>query len=113
MKWIQDSRTPTLELTTRNLLALLAKLDDPLSARMLRSPCQEMIARAIEDADLQQLRASEGVVDVTRSQLRALLDTVGATVDFAGVTVASVPDEAHYSDRPPGEIFMPSTHRCY
>jgi hypothetical protein len=117
MKWI-PTPNPTLELTTRNLSALQAKLSDPLSARTLRSPCQEIIARAVEDdaagsEELQQLRASEGVVEVTRSQLRKLLDNVGAAVDFAGIRVVSVPNSAHYADRDPGEVFVPSTGERY
>jgi hypothetical protein len=115
MKWNSNR---TLELTQRNITALLAKLDDPLSARMLRSPCQEIIARAVEDADvgsaeLKQSRASEGVVELTRSDLHELLETVGATVDYAGITVRSVPDSAHYGDRPPGGVFMPSSGERY
>ena len=38
MKWIPSSST--LELTNRNVTALLDKLDDPLSARSLVSPCR-------------------------------------------------------------------------
>lgn len=59
-----------LELTRRNLQALLDKLDDPLSARTLA-------------------KVQEG----------------GGGV----VTVVAVEDAEHYSDRPPGEIYMPST----
>lgn len=39
----------TLELTRRNLRALLAKLDDPRSARTLISPCGRLAVRAVED----------------------------------------------------------------
>jgi hypothetical protein len=114
MKWIAESRT--LELSERNSLALLRKLDDPLSARMLRSPCQEMIAHAVEDTDAAAdpaAVAAEGVVEVTRSQLRKLLDNVGATVDFAGIRVVAVPDSDHYGERAPGEIFMPTSGERY
>jgi hypothetical protein len=115
MKWNSNR---TLELTQRNLSALQAKLNNPLSARMLRSPCQAIIARAVEDADagsaeLKQSHVTEGVVELTRSELHELLETVGATVDFAGITVRSVPDSAHYGDRPPGEVFMPSSGERY
>jgi hypothetical protein len=55
-----------LELTRRNLTTLLAKLDDPLSAR-------------------------------------SLMDGEGRVV------VTAVEDDAHYSNRAPGTIFMPST----
>jgi hypothetical protein len=60
----------TLELTRRNLQALLDKLDDPLSARTL-SKVQE---------------GGDGVI-----------------------TVVAVEDAEHYSDRAPGEVYMPST----
>ena len=59
-----------LELTRRNLRALLAKLDDPKSARSL-SKVQE---------------GGGGVLVVT-----------------------AVEDSEHYSDREPGEVYMPST----
>lgn len=59
-----------LELTRRNLQALLDKLDDPLSARTL-SKVQE---------------GGDGVI-----------------------VVVAVEDAEHYSDRAPGEVYMPST----
>lgn len=60
----------TLELSRRNLEILLAKLDDPLSARTITK--------------------------------------LGA--DFKSrVTVKAVENEEHYSDRQPGEMYMPST----
>jgi hypothetical protein len=55
-----------LELTRRNLEALLKKLDDPLSARALLDPDTTIIVSAVEN-------------------------------------------EAHYADREPGAIYMPST----
>lgn len=61
---------PVLELTRRNLETLLAKLDDPLSARTL--------TKSAEDGP--------GWIQVT-----------------------AVEDAAHYSDRAPGVVFMPST----
>lgn len=38
-----------LELTRRNLQALLAKLDDPLSERMLIAPGGRLAVKAVED----------------------------------------------------------------
>lgn len=59
----------TLELTRRNLQALLDKLDDPRSAA-----------------------------------------TLGKTGEHEGyIFVKAVEDEAHYSDRAPGEVYMPTT----
>jgi hypothetical protein len=40
---------PTLELTRRNLEVLLAKLDDPLSARTLLDPDGCIYVRAVEN----------------------------------------------------------------
>ncbi len=57
---------PTVELTERNLNALLAKLSDPLSVRTL--------------------------VDGENR-----------------VAVRAVPDEAHYADRDPGQMYMPTS----
>jgi hypothetical protein len=57
---------PVLELTRRNLQALLDKLDDPLSQRMLGDPDHNIYVRAVED-------------------------------------------NAHYKDRAPGAVYMPST----
>ena len=55
----------TLELTRRNLEILLAKLDDPASART--------------------------IIDINNQ-----------------IAVKAVENEAHYTDREPGEMFMPS-----
>jgi hypothetical protein len=51
MKHIADdpSGLPVVELTRRNLTALLAKLDDPLSARSLIDGEQKVMVRAVED----------------------------------------------------------------
>lgn len=67
MKYIENSDygVPVVELSRRNLLSLLAKLDDPLSVRTLIDGDNRLAVRA-------------------------------------------VPDEEHYSDRPPGAIYMPS-----
>lgn len=67
MKYVDnDGDFPVLELTRRNLETLLAKLDDPLSARRLVDPDNRVEVRAVEDIE-------------------------------------------HYSDRPPGTVYMPST----
>lgn len=106
MKWISDSRT--LELTQRNVAALSDKLDDPLSARTLRSPCGEVFVTAVEAAGAAEAVAAPDVVPLTRSML-ADLATPGATVTVAGVQVVSVEDAAHYADRDPGAVYMPSS----
>lgn len=55
MKFIPDPHLPVVELTRRNLTALLAKLDDPDSQRTLISPGfhgDPVIAvRAVEDEE--------------------------------------------------------------
>jgi len=61
-----DGEIPVLELTRRNLETLLAKLDDPLSARTLLDPDWKILAKAVEDGE-------------------------------------------HYSDRPPGVVYMPTS----
>jgi hypothetical protein len=48
MKYV-DGDPPTLELTRRNLTTLLAKLDDPLSARTLRDGEGLIAVKAVED----------------------------------------------------------------
>lgn len=108
MRWIDTTRT--LELTARNIAALTDKLGDPQSARMLRSGCGQATVHAVESTTAEKTiaAAAEGIVTVTREQL-AELSTEGATVDVAGITVARVPDAAHYSDRPSGAVFMPSS----
>lgn len=110
MQWIEAART--LELTERNVLALTAKLDDPLSARTLRSPCHQVLVTAVESAGAGEAVAAPGTVPLTRNQL-AELGTVGATMRVAGVTVVSVDDAAHYADRDPGVVFMPSSGESY
>lgn len=52
MKYIEDSHIPIIELTRRNLKVLLAKLDDPLSSRMLvtgKGRDDHAAVRAVED----------------------------------------------------------------
>lgn len=64
MKFIEGRHT--VELTRRNLETLLAKLDDPLSARTLIDPDEKIAVLAVED-------------------------------------------DAHYSSRRPGAVYMPTT----
>lgn len=49
MKYIEGGSYPTLELTKRNLLTLLAKLKDPLSARTLVDGESRIAVRAVDD----------------------------------------------------------------
>lgn len=42
---------PVLEMTRRNLLVLLEKLDDPLSASMIGDPDNNIYVRAVEDSE--------------------------------------------------------------
>lgn len=113
VKYIEDGRI--VELTARNTAALLAKLDDGLSARALQSPCREVLVRAVEDdverggTDGVGAAGSEGVVQLTREELRSLATTVGTTIAVAGFTVRSVSDSAHYSDRAAGAVYMPES----
>lgn len=106
MKWIPD--TQTLEITERNQAALADKLDNPLSARSLRSPCGEVLAQAVEDDARSGTATFEGVLQLTRSELTHL-SAVGATVTVGAVTVVAVPNAAHYTDRPAGVVFMPTS----
>jgi hypothetical protein len=56
-----EHELPVVELTRRNLNALLAKLDDPLSHRTLLDPDCQIAVRAVEDPEHYKTRAS-GVV---------------------------------------------------
>lgn len=106
MKWIEGTRT--LELTARNITALMDKLDDPLSARSLRSGCGSIMVTATESPGAAEDVAAPDTLPLTRKQL-AELAVEGAEVRVAGITVVAVPDAAHYSDRPAGAVFMPSS----
>ncbi|MCB0930085.1 MAG: hypothetical protein KDB70_19720 [Mycobacterium sp.] len=106
MKWTPDTRT--LELTERNVAALTAKLDDPLSARTLITPCQGLMVTAVEDDAANPAALAENVLHLTRSQLLTLAEA-GATVTVADVRVVAVPDAAHYANRLAGEVYMPSS----
>lgn len=121
MRYVKsDGTVPvTVELTQRNLAALLAKLDDPRSSRSLVDGTESVLVQSVEDGKA-RLDEAPGysyapaaggalVVELTRSRLNDLLGTVGSTVTVGAVAVVSVPDAAHYSDRPPGEVYMPSS----
>ena len=62
MKYIHDAAYPTLELSRRNLEALLAKLDDPASACTLVSPGRPdepfIVVRAVENDEHYATRAA-------------------------------------------------------
>ena len=52
MKYLEgEGDYPIVELTRRNLKTLLAKLDDPASAKMLIDPDDRIAVRAVEDND--------------------------------------------------------------
>lgn len=102
-----DPDTHRLELTNRNITSLLDKLDDPESARAIGSPCGRVTVRAVEDSDRTSTDTSGGVVTVSRGELGEML--AGATVVVGGISVIPVPDAAHYSRRPAGDVLMPST----
>ena len=53
MKFVEgiDNNFHTLELSRRNLIALLSKLDDSNSVRTLISPGARIVVRAVEDAE--------------------------------------------------------------
>jgi len=52
MKYIEtEHQLPTLELTRRNLEGLLAKLDDPNSARTLIDPDNKIYVKAVENEE--------------------------------------------------------------
>lgn len=106
MKWIPD--TETLELTARNVRALTDKLDDPLSARTLRSPCGQIMVTAVLSAGAGEAVAAPGTLPLTRAQL-VTLAAEAAEVRVGSVRVVSVADSAHYSNRLAGPMFMPSS----
>jgi hypothetical protein len=106
VRW--DPGTLTLELTERNVCALIDKLDDPLSKRTITSPCRRIAVTAVESAGAAEAATAPGTLPLTRSQLETLA-TVGAEVRVAGVRVVSLPDAEHYTDRPAGEIYMPTS----
>ncbi|WP_440712017.1 hypothetical protein [Gordonia sp. FQ] len=106
MRWIDPAKT--LELTSRNITALAGKLDDPRSARMLSSG--RIAVHAVDEATAADVEAAarERIIVLTRAQLACLADE-GTSITVAGTTIVTVPDAAHYTDRPPGPIAMPSS----
>lgn len=118
-----ESGCSVVELTCRNLQALLAKLDDPLSARALVDPDDKILVRAVEssgdrgDAVAQAALAAEGVVELTRDELQTLIagldnPTSGETdmrVSQGAIVVRAVDDDAHYRNRAPGVVWMPTS----
>lgn len=51
MKFNNSGQMPILELSRRNLETLLAKLDDPASARTLVAPTHDIAVRAVENEE--------------------------------------------------------------
>ena len=102
-----EPRTRTLELTTRNIDALLMKLDDPLSVRTLSK--DGLAVTAVESRENVTRKPSQVFID--RDGLVRIRQ--GQMLDVDGVFVLWVPDDAHYSDRAPGEVYMPSENRYY
>lgn len=126
MKWIPETRT--VELTQRNLSALLAKLDDPSSVCTLFSPCWALAVHAVDDGtdteaaaaaalehltNIRHLLPDEPTVVLARAQLVTVAGTVGAALPARGIRVVSVPDSAHYADRQPGMVVMPTSGELY
>lgn len=124
MKYIDnESGCCVVELTRRNLQALLAKLDDPLSTRASVDPDDKILVRAVEstgdrgDAVTQAALATEGVVELTRDELQTLMagldDPTSGNSDMpvsqGAITVRAVEDAAHYRDRAPGLVWMPTS----
>ena len=67
MKYIEDGKVldreiPVLELTRRNLTALLEKLDDPDSHCTLIDPDGKIAVRAVEDSEHYKTRAPGAVL---------------------------------------------------
>lgn len=79
-----------LELTRRNLLTLLAKLDDPLSKREIIDGDWHIVVHATED----EIETDSGIFFPGAGQC---------------VEVVPVEDEAHYANRAPGPMVLPST----
>ena len=107
----------------RNLQSLLARLDDPVSARALIGPNDKILVRAVEssrdrgDTAAQSALASEGVVEITRRELHALIAGLDdatsrlpdTSVGQGAIVVRAVDDDAHYRGRAPGSVWMPSS----
>lgn len=116
VKWIPESRT--LELSQRNVNTLLLKLDDPASARTLIAPASHLHVRAVENADdtdsrvVHTLSKDIAAVVLTRSDLQALR-VVGTEILIEDLVVQTVSDSDHYGDRPPGEMYMPTSGETF
>ena len=73
MKYIDRDHTgylPMVELTRRNLQALLDKLDDPLSERTLIDPTYRIAVKAVEDSEHYSDRAPGAVYMPTSGEER-------------------------------------------
>ena len=102
-----DVQTRTLELTERNVRALLDKLADPLSVRILAK--DGMFVQAVFGK--QGFDPERPMLFLNRENLESLL--AGRGLDVGGNLVMMVSDETHYFDRAPGVVFMPSEGRYY
>ncbi len=121
MKYISaENGRPVIELTRRNISALLAKISDPLSSRSLidgqgRILVSEIVEQDRTDDQAARALLSEGVLELTRQDLEGLLAALnqpGLATSIlsggAGIVVRAVEDDAHYHDRPPGRVWLPS-----
>lgn len=118
MKYISgENGMAVLELSRRNLTILLAKLDDPLSARALVAPDGQLMVRVVEEEEsvaVRLARLSEGVVQLTRREIHCLLMTLDRGCrtrigkNIGNVSIRAVEDHEHYHDRRPGLMWMPS-----
>lgn len=112
MRYRKDSGV--VELSVRNITALLAKLDDHLSARTLVSPAGDLMVRAVENAAARgsetatEAASYEGVLTLTGVELQHL-STLGAAIVVGSFAVRSVPDDKHCRNRAPGAIYMPES----
>lgn len=73
MKYIEDSAYgdfPTVELTRRNLQALLDKLDDPISNRTLIDADRRIAVRAVPDEEHYADRAPGTVYMPSTGEIR-------------------------------------------
>lgn len=72
MKYIVDGHEglPVVELTRRNLITLLDKLDDPNSQRMLIDGGHSIAVRAVEDSEHYKRRPPGVVYMPTSGELR-------------------------------------------
>lgn len=70
MKYIDSPILPIVELTRRNLQALLDKLDDPLSARTLIDGDRQIMVRAVEDPEHYKTRPPGEIYMPTTGETR-------------------------------------------